>query len=144
MPEKITHHGDTENTEVAQRNIRLLFALGVILLPAVLSFQTFTAVAQQATGREIIFPTTIQWNKQRGASRYRLQIASDEKFQNVFFDAPVKGERYVVSNLSPGHYYWRVAPIDSQPGGYSKPLGFFVSGGVVRTMKIPNRVKTSK
>ncbi len=115
---------------------QVLFALSVILLPTFLSFNTFTAVGQRTSGREIIFSTTIQWNKQRGVTRYRLQIASDEKFQNVFFDGPIKGERYVVEDLSAGYYYWRVASADSQPGGYSKPVRFFVSGGVVRAMKL--------
>jgi hypothetical protein len=136
MPKNKTHHRDTENTEVAQRKPRLLPALIVTLLPTLLSFYICIAVRQQTPQRAIVFPTTIQWSTQRGVTRFRLQIASDEKFQNVFFDGLVKGERYIVSNLSAGHYYWRVAAADSQPGGYSKPVRFFVSGGVVQTVKL--------
>ena len=94
-----------------------------------------TAVAQRAptpSGRRpIAFPTTIQWNKQRGVTKYRLQISDDEKFSNIFYDGPVVGERYVVTGLAPGYYYWRTAPSERQTGAFFKGVRFFVSGGVV-------------
>jgi hypothetical protein len=110
----------------------LVATLGLACLP-------FSVPAQQNSRSEITFPTTIQWNKQRGVTRYRLQIATDEKFQNVFFDGPLKGERYVVSGFPSGFYYWRVAPADSPSGSYSKPVRFFVSGGVPIPVKLGNR-----
>jgi len=103
------------------------------------SFSSLTAFGQQANPREIVFPVTIQWNKQKGITRYRLQIAADEKFQDVFFDRRVTGSRYVVSDLSPGSYYWRVAPAEGELGEFSRPVKFFVSGGVVTTVRLPNR-----
>lgn len=96
-------------------------------------------MGQQTPRREIIFPIPIQWNKQKGVTMYRLQIAADEKFQDVFIDRRVSGSRYVVSNLSPGYYYWRVAPAESQLGEFSRPVRFFVSGGIVTTVRLPNR-----
>jgi hypothetical protein len=116
-------------------NALLTLTLVAILGSACLSF---TASAQ-TSGREIIFPTTIRWNKQRRVARYRLQIAADEEFQNVFFDGPITGDQYTVSALSAGYYYWRVAPAGSHTSNYSKPARFFVSGGLVTTMKVPNR-----
>lgn len=110
-----------------------------MLVPAGLSFSALTAMGQQPTGREIVFPVPIQWNKQKGVTRYRMQIAADEKFQDVFIDRRVSGSRYVVSDLSPGSYYWRVAPAESQLGEFSRPVRFFVSGGVVTTVRLPNR-----
>ena len=71
-----------------------------------------------------------------GVTRYRLQIAADEKFQDVFFDGRVAGSRYLVSDLSPGYYYWRVAPADSESPRFSRPSRFFVSGGVVKTVRV--------
>ena len=91
---------------------------------------------QQAVGRQIAFATSIQWPKQRRVSRYRLQIARDEKFRDVFFDGLVAGERYVASGLSPGYYYWRVAPADMETGKFLQPVRFFVSGGVVTSEKV--------
>jgi hypothetical protein len=97
-----------------------------------------TATGQQPTGREIAFPKTIQWYKQRGVTRYRLQIAGDEQFENVFFDGPVIGEQYRVSDLSAGYYYWRVAPIPSR-SEFSWPVRFFISGGVVMPVRLAGR-----
>jgi hypothetical protein len=90
-----------------------------------------TASAQQTSGRPRAFPTTIQWSKQRGVTKYRLQIAEDEEFSSVFYDGPVSGERYVVTRLAPGYYYWRIAPAGSGTVAFLKPVRFFVSGGVV-------------
>jgi hypothetical protein len=118
------------------KHLPLVFFLAAILGSTASSF---TALSQQSTRREIVFPVPIQWNKQKGVTRYRLQIAADEKFQDVFFDGRVMGSRYVASNLSPGYYYWRVAAADSQPTDFSRPSRFFVSGGVVKTVRVPGR-----
>jgi hypothetical protein len=109
-----------------------------MLLPTALSFNVPTARGQQTAGREIAFPQMIRWNKQKGVTRYRLQIAGDEQFQNVFFDRPVAGEQYVVSGLSAGYYYWRVAPVDSR-SAFSQPVRFFISGGVVTRVRLTGR-----
>lgn len=111
---------------------RVLFALAMILGPsALLPNLNSTALAQQTSRRPVAFPTSIQWNKQKGVSKYRLQIADDEDFRNVFYDGRVVGERYTVSGLSPGYYYWRIAQSERQTGPFLKPVRFFVSGGVV-------------
>jgi hypothetical protein len=101
------------------------------------------APAQQTPGREIAFPVTIRWNRQRGVNKYRLQIAADEKFQNVFFDRRVTGDRYVLKELSPGYYFWRVAPAELQVGEFSRPIKFFISGGVVMPVTFPGRATRS-
>jgi len=64
-----------------------------MLAPACLSF---TAKGQQTPGQEIAFPLTIQWDKQRGVARYRLQVAGDQEFQNVFF-RPTRDWRAICS-----------------------------------------------
>ena len=115
------------------------FALVALIVITSVSFSALTAIGQEALRREIVFPVSIQWNKQKGVSRYRLQIAADEKFQDVFFDGRVMGSRYIVSSLSPGYYYWRVAPADSQLGDFSRPGRFFLSGGVVTAVRLPGR-----
>lgn len=113
--------------------LQVLLALALLLgdstlLPDISSI----AFAQQTAGRlPIAFPTTIRWNKQRGVTKYRLQIASDEDFRNFFYDGPIVGERYVVTGLAPGYYYWRIAPSERLTGAFLKPVRFFVSGGLV-------------
>jgi hypothetical protein len=118
--------------------MRLLFALAAMLIPTALSLTVSSAKEPQTPGREIVFPKTIQWNKQRGVTGYRLQIAGDQEFQNVFFDGPVTGEQYVIRSLAPGYYYWRVAPAESR-SGFSRPVRLFISGGVVTTVRLPIR-----
>src|SRR6266480_4444350 len=58
----------------------------------------------------------IQWSKQIGVKRYRLQIASDERFSDVFFDGLITGYEYLTRDLAPGRYYWRVAPSEYETG----------------------------
>jgi hypothetical protein len=120
--------------------LRFLLLLAA-LVPAPSLF--LPAAAQQTTGREITFPITIRWNRQRGVNKYRLQIAADERFEDVFFDRRVIGDRYVVKELSPGYYFWRAAPAELQVGEFSRPIRFFISGGVVMPVPLPGRATRS-
>jgi hypothetical protein len=104
-----------------------------------LSVLAMNLPAQQGPGSTVAFVTSIQWSRQRGVTKYRLQIAGDENFTNVFYDGRVAGERHTISNLLPGQYYWRVAPADSQTGEFSKPVRFFVSGGVITSAPLARR-----
>ena len=113
-------------------------SLAAMLVLTALPLDVSTATGQQTAGREVVFPKTIRWAKQRGVTRYRLQIAGDGQFQNVFFDGPVSGEEYLVRDLSAGYYYWRVAPVDSR-STFSQPQRFFISGGMVIPVRLASR-----
>ncbi len=63
----------------------------------------------------------LRWEERRGVSRYRLQLARDARFQNIVFDRVVSGTEYVVADLEPGEYYWRVAPAQFETGRFSTP-----------------------
>ena len=115
----------------------------MVLAPCFLLPAAAQQAAQQPGGREIAFPVNLRWNRQKGINKYRLQIAADERFQNVFFDRRVIGDRYVVKELSPGYYFWRVAPAELQVGEFSRPLKFFISGGVVMPVTFPSRATRS-
>jgi hypothetical protein len=119
-----------------QLKILQLLLLFVVLGPSLVSHN---ALAQQTPRRPLAFPTLIDWNKQRGFGKYRLQIAADERFQNIFYDGHVTGVGYVVRGIAPGYYYWRIAPATSQTGGFSKPVRFFVSGGFVVSSTTPKK-----
>lgn len=55
-------------------------------------------------------------------SRYRLQLATDEQFEDVVFDQAVEGRQYVVKTLPPGNYFWRVAAAAAETSAtYSPP-----------------------
>lgn len=55
----------------------------------------------------------LKWTKPTGAERYRLQIARDDRFNDVLFDGIVSGEEYLVKDLLPGSYYWRLTSLES-------------------------------
>jgi hypothetical protein len=99
------------------------------------------AVGQQAGPRVISFPVSIQWTRQKGVAKYRLQIASDETVRSIFFDGRVQGERYTAAGLPPGFYYWRVAPADSSTGRFSTPVRFFVSGGAAISPSLTDKAR---
>lgn len=60
------------------KTVQLIFALAVVLGAAALFC---SATAQRSRSREVAFAATLQWNRQKGITRYRLQIAGDEKIQ---------------------------------------------------------------
>ncbi|MDQ2936861.1 MAG: PQQ-binding-like beta-propeller repeat protein [Acidobacteriota bacterium] len=86
------------------------------------------------------YVTPIHWGKQKGVKKYRLQIAGDEAFNDVRFDGPVIGERYLVRDFPPGRYYWRIAPSSSQPRPFHRPAYFIVPGNISVVNKIGERV----
>ena len=59
-------------------------------------------------------PDHIQWNPKPGVQRYRLQISTDDRFNDVMFDKVVTGREYIPRNLAPGRYHWRVGPTNSK------------------------------
>jgi hypothetical protein len=108
------------------------------------TYLTQTQSAQRGAAREISFPVAIEWNSRPGVSKYRLQIAADEKFQDVFFDGRVMGSRYLIRDLPAGYYFWRVASADSSLGNFSTPVRIFISGGVVTPLNLPNRNRRAR
>lgn len=111
-----------------------LVKLSVLIISVIFSFVVFPVNAQNSAGREVIFPVTIEWARQKTVTRYRLQIAADEAFQNIYFDRRLVGNRYSIAELSPGYYFWRVAAADNAVGSFSRPIRFFISGGVVTSV----------
>ncbi len=72
-------------------------------------------------------PIKIVWTSQPGIKRYRLQVATDERFNDVLFDRLVEGEEFEVTELTPGFYYWRVAPQNgNSTGRFVWPVQFEV------------------
>ena len=128
----------TKTSHISQfKSLRLLITLAVMFSGASVSLQTATA---QTPGQTLVFPTSVQWPRQQGITWYRLQIGGDETFRDIYFDARVVGDRFRVRDLAPGYYYWRIATADNQLGEFSRPLRFFVPGGVVTSIPARSRV----
>lgn len=62
---------------------------------------------------------TLRWGARPGVSRYRLQLANDRDFSDIVFDRVVSGQVYVLNDLVPGRYYWRVASLNAKRGEFS-------------------------
>lgn len=85
--------------------------------------QTPTQAGGQAPVAQRLPPSIlVRWQGRPGINRYRLQLATDEKFEDVVFDQAVEGRQYVVKGLPPGNYFWRVAAAAVETSiSYSKP-----------------------
>ena len=104
-----------------QLTVERTFYLAVLLFitASILFAQTNRATAK------------ISWNKLPGITTYRLQIATDEQFQDVLVDRLIEGYEYVVNDLEPGRYHWRVAAKDSSRTGQ------FLNAGQFEVKSIP-------
>jgi hypothetical protein len=71
----------------------------------------------------------VRWEGKPGVERYRLQLATDEKFEDVVFDQAVEGRQYVVKGLPVGNYFWRVAPAAAETSAsYTRPERVALTG----------------
>jgi hypothetical protein len=78
--------------------------------------------AQKPEAQKLGPSILVRWQGKPGVERYRLQLASDEKFEDIVFDQAVEGRQYVVKGLAPGNYFWRVAPAAAETSvTYSRP-----------------------
>jgi hypothetical protein len=109
-----------------------------LLLPpalvAALLCQAGYAAQDTPQPRQVGPSMLIRWQGKPGVARYRLQLATDEAFKDIVFDQAVVGRQYVVKELPPGNYFWRVAPAAVETGAYSKPTPVTLGeapGGVV-------------
>lgn len=86
------------------------------------------AEGQQPQARQITTAIIVRWQGRPGVSRYRLQLATDDQFQDVVFDQAVEGHQHVVRGLPPGNYFWRVAAAAAETSPfYSRPERVAVS-----------------
>jgi outer membrane protein assembly factor BamB len=79
-----------------------------------------TTGTQEAAGAQAA--VVIRWPGRAGVRRYRLQLATDEKFSDIVFDRAVEGRQHAVTELAPGVYYWRVAPAAAETNVFSRPV----------------------
>lgn len=54
----------------------------------------------------------VTWVKLEGAEYYRYQLATDEKFDQVFIDSRTDDSEIQLDDLAPGQYYLRVRGVD--------------------------------
>lgn len=80
------------------------------------------ANGQTPTAQQLPPSILVRWQGRPGVDRYRLQLATDERFEDIVFDQAVEGRQYVVKGLPPGNYFWRVAAAAAETSvSYTKP-----------------------
>ncbi len=114
-------------------HLRVLLLTAAIVLPGPLSVLAQISRPlnnSQAAGSEV----HLHWGARPGVSRYRLQLASDSAFADIVFDRVVAGNDYQVNDLTPGKYFWRIAPLTSR-------LGEFSGVGIIQVSPAPALAK---
>ncbi|MFS8085626.1 MAG: hypothetical protein ACMG6H_08355, partial [Acidobacteriota bacterium] len=69
----------------------------------------------------------VRWGPRPGVTRYRLQLATDRGFADIVFDRAVTGTEYEITDLTPGTYFWRMAPLTNRLGEFSAAAAIEVS-----------------
>lgn len=118
----------------AIQTVRVTRKTQIILISVVVVLLTATPVVLGQDNQGLA-PARLSWNKVRGIETYRLQIATDEQFRDVLFDGPIKGSQYIVTDLKPGRYYWRIAP--------SSGMRRFINPKVFEVKRITPKVQGS-
>lgn len=116
----------------------LLTILGALFLSVSAAAQPATSTGAQNKQTTLV---TLRWGARTGVSRYRLQLAEDRDFADIVFDRVVYAHEYEVSDLQPGKYFWRVAPLDGKLGSFSSARVIDVSAGT-SPMSLPTNVST--
>src|SRR5436190_4301185 len=103
-------------------HLRVLILIATALSPG---FSARAQIPRLVTGQSNIqtdspgMPINLRWGARRGVSRYRLQLALDVGFADIVFDRVVNGNERQVTELPPGKYFWRVAPLTKTLGDFS-------------------------
>jgi len=97
--------------DVSPRRFLMIAALVPLFISICISIHPEIVDAQ------IVAPH-LQWGKQLGVQRYRLQIARDGRFEDIVFDGAINGNQHTPTSLPAGRYYWRVAPAEGETGRF--------------------------
>jgi outer membrane protein assembly factor BamB len=119
-----------EPAHAVRTTLRVLTFCLVALLAAPLSPQAAPAQRQGEQAQTVQTSIRLSWPGRSGVRRYRLQLATDEKFEDVVFDRAVEGQQYTVTELPPGTYFWRVATAVAETSSFSKPERVTVGASV--------------
>jgi outer membrane protein assembly factor BamB len=115
--------------------------LTLLLLCAFAFLVAPLALTRAATGAPQEIETTLGWEPIPGVTRYRLQVSTDARFNDIVFDGAVSGLSQVVP-LAPGKYYWHVAPAPKETGRYSPTR--VIEVGVTATSPTPIATPTPR
>jgi outer membrane protein assembly factor BamB len=96
--------------------------------------------SQQPPPAAVLQTIHLRWGAQPGVGRYRLQLATDRGFNDIVFDRVVTGTEYEIKDLTPGTYYWRIAPLTTKLGEFSSAAAIEVT---LPTQLAPTKPQTT-
>jgi hypothetical protein len=102
--------------------------LGFVLLITLFALTPLALAQNKQPAAVQMTSLHLRWPAQEGVLRYRLQVARDEQFKDIIFDRAVFGNEYLVADLTPGRYYWRVAPAAKETGTFTPPRLVEITG----------------
>lgn len=94
--------------------------------------------ASQGGARQVTSSVLVRWQGKPGVERYRLQLATDAGFNDIVFDRAVVGREHLVEGLTPGRYFWRVAPAAKETGAFSQPSPVEVTASATPSVTVSN------
>jgi outer membrane protein assembly factor BamB len=100
-------------------HLRVLVLTAIIILPGPTFVLAQNEQSQNSPQTDGTTTVHLRWGSRTGISRYRLQLARDVEFSDIVIDHVVNGNDYQISDLAPGKYFWRVAPVTTKLGEFS-------------------------
>jgi outer membrane protein assembly factor BamB len=100
-------------------HLRVLVLTATIILPSPTSVLAQNEQSQSGSQADTTTTVHLRWGSRTGISRYRLQLARDLGFSDIVVDRVVSGNDYQIDDLSPGKYFWRIAPLTTKLGEFS-------------------------
>jgi outer membrane protein assembly factor BamB len=100
-------------------HLRVLVLSVAILLPGAIPALAQDPQLQNSSQIDSTTTVHLRWGARPGVSRYRLQLSRDRGFADIVFDRVVTGNEHQLNDLSPGRYFWRIAPLTTKLGEFS-------------------------
>lgn len=93
------------------------------------NFQNITQISPVNAKNGVSTSVKMTWGSDVNAEFYRVQIASDNSFNNIVINTTVNENEYIANNLDQAaRYYWRVLPINRCAEGTSASIRNFETG----------------
>ena len=118
--------------------LRLNITFGLLMIVVLSAATNRPALAQANSQPQSNTKVHLHWGARPGVSRYRFQVAGDHDFRDIVIDRVINGTETDVNDLTPGKYFWRIAPLTNTLGEFSSAAGFDISEAeTVRASDVP-------
>ena len=82
--------------------------------------------------------TTVTWKADVNADEYRIEVSTEESFDEMFYSSITAETSSNITNLQPNtKYYWRVSPLNRCSNGGSGDVHSFTTFDVTTAEDVP-------